>query len=220
MVALIPQTRIAELNIDTVERAVVFGYVALYFATGQGNEDNPLTNRIRLDIVPAVNEGINLSIRARLSIDAQDFLSSGGGLISSIKPFEVEGIDLTNSFDFSIDATNPTISGSPSFPVTLAQNFETYSYYYTAILANSLTENRNRIVTINPRRNTTDGQFIEVNLTLPLDTERWFTGQNLIDSVQQLVTEYRTELTFEPETVILGEIDQDTPLGNDELLGN
>lgn len=221
MVALIPLDRIQQLNIDTVERAIVLGYLGLYFATGSDESaNNELLNRIRLDILSRSDGKTDLKIEARISLNPETFIKSGGRLLDSIQPFAITGIDLTDKFDFTIAATEPAIASFPQYPSELVRNFETYSYYYTLVLANSVTENRNRVVSIRPRRNGSDGQFLDIDITLPLDPSKWLAGKSLIESVERVTDQYQTAITFAPQTVQLSRIDQETALGNQERLGN
>ena len=213
MVNLITKAAKQALNIDTVERAIVFGALALRAAiVGRTEFDKDEDRDVLIDIVTNRDNTTSLSIDVLLPFDSYSFYSQGGSIIENIQTLPNALLSLTDQFNFTTEPSTELLPAIPDYDQVVINTFEKYLFHYSSILWASLENKRNKIVSF---RFNPEGT-IKLDLAIPFDINKWLLGDNYINSVLRVVDSYQV-----PETSnILSQLTNDQILNNDLLLTN
>ncbi len=219
MARLIPKSDIQSLNIDTVERAIIFAGLCLEIAQ-QYNIFSPATE---IEINPIVNRTDSyLSLSFSCPLDSPKYTRRGGGLfLNSLQTTEPTSTNIV--LDFIIFQIKPTANLAlelPDYPESFT-SFEQYLTYYFFIYWASLDSKYSRTVKFNLLSdiNTDTGikeYSIEIDLKLPIDLNTWLLGNNYIESVKHTLTSY----VVPDYPITLSELTNDLLLTNEVLLAN
>ena len=220
MVTLITKSQINSLNIDTIERALVFASLALRLAIAVTGDKSDLISKVRITTTRSGRTNTNLRLDVTLPFDAQTFTKKGGLILPSIVTLPIETINLTNQLNFTVDESDSIEPIIPDYDTATINTFEKYFIYYALILSASLIGNRNDVVEITPRADGFDGAEIRVKITLPLNASKWLSGKNFIDSVERVTDTYQAEFTFEDKNNLISILDNNALLTNSTLLVN
>lgn len=194
MVLLIPKTVIASYNIDTVERAIVFG--ALCLEIGEQNSFNSPTTSIEISpIISRTDSYLAISFSCPLNSDS--YSKSGGGLF--LNNIVAQEIDQDSTIADFIDFKNISTSSSdlifPDYPNSFI-NFEQYIVWYFFIYWASLEVKFSRNISFDLLTEQDENTGIKtynlsLDLQLPIDLDTWLLGGNYIQSVQHTLTIYK-----------------------------
>lgn len=185
MVNIISQADIDSFNIDTVERSIVFGAMALQTAISQVPDNQILRSKVRLRLVAKGKSDLKLQIDVRLPFEPRFANKYGGKFFHGVSFFDVGSVRLSVA-DFNSISVQPT----PNAPTLPRQrgfgHFERYFYYYCETLFLSLTNNRNEYISIVPTNNY-EGPELKIKVLFPVDTSG-VNDFNLIEVVPPIVT--------------------------------
>jgi hypothetical protein len=201
MVFVIPRDKLNELNIDTVERAIVLATLGLKMALRGENEEGFSNDKIKINTEQEGTSKLILKLDVSLPYNSYVFTQRGGKMLSAIRSFiGKENTSITSLIDFTIV---PTIPIPPAIPISLdtINSLEAYLFYYVSVLSASLNTTRNRIVKID----LVDNQSIRVDdvtgtpidskseirmrLKLPMNAKKWLEGRNLVECVERIPVE-------------------------------
>ena len=213
MVNLITKAEIETLNIDSVERAIVFGALALRAALVGNTEFDANEDRdVLIDIATNRDNTTSLAIDALLPFDNYNFYAMGGSIIENIQSLPNALSSLTDQFDFTTEPSTESTPEIPDYDDSIINSFERYLFYYASILWASLENKKNKIVNF---RFNSDGT-IKLDLAIPIDINKWLLGDNYINSTLRVVDTYLI-----PEiSNILNILTNEQLLNNDLLLVN
>jgi hypothetical protein len=220
MAVLVSNEKLAELNIDTIERAIVFATLALQAAIANTESNESLIEKVLTTFRNNGKTELTLAIDVYLPVDTYRFSRLGGNIINSLTTLRTDLVDLESQLDFTVNPSSVIVPEMVTYSSELDNNFETYFYYYVSILYASLTENRNDIIRINPELDNPDNAEVRVRINLPIDAKRWALGNNLVDSVLRVTDSYETTFTVVDDEEISTAIDDSTPLGDESILGD
>ena len=201
MVALLPKTQIESFNIDTVEKAIVFGSLALRAAL-VGNDNANAEDRTVVIGVRATGETTSiLSLDLTLPYDSYEFNISGGLLLDSIQ--ELTSNAATLDSDLELDS-EPSQSGLtiPDYPESIINTWEKYLLYYCQILWASVANKRDSTISFTLLGNQDEPQIF-IRVVLPLDLNSWLLGNNYLNSISTVVDSYQIpeiSPSFVPQT--------------------
>ncbi len=190
MVALILKAEIEALNIDTVERAIVFAALALRAAIVGADNSNNQSRQITLNTKIARDNTVTLSIGATLPFNAYNFHVFGGDLFSNLIEVEAVTNDLSGQFNFEVKPSTPTIPIIPDYPEREIITFEQYLLYYSLTLFASLESKRNNYVKLSFLSGTKGHAQIKLSLEIPINLNKWLLGDNYINSTRRIVDNY------------------------------
>ena len=188
MVALMPKSQIQGFNIDTVEKALVFGALALRAALVGSDNSNAENLAISLN-VSAIDETTgNLNLEIYLPYTAYGLNTNGGQLLDSILEYTSNSPNLEADLNL---ASTPTSSGLiiPDYDDTAITSFEKYLVYYAQILWASVANKRTNAISFNFLGNQ-DNPQVWITVNLPLDLNQWLLGSNYLDAISTVVTDY------------------------------
>lgn len=214
MVSLIPQDDIDRLNIDTVERAITFGALALQTAISLAPDNEALKQKVKLKVVSSGRQDVGLQIDVNLPFESYYFAKYGGEFIRGVASFDLSGVNLfVNDFDFG--AITPT-PNAPRLPKQRGLgHFEKYFYYYCEVLFLSLQQDRNNFISITQVEGL-NGSELKIRVNLPYKTAN-NNSFNVINSLDTIVTNLITSNTTAAITVS-GNLPQSQTLTNSVLL--
>ncbi len=224
MVRLISKANIEAFNIDTVERAIVFGALCLEIGE-QNNLNSPVTS---IEIVPNVSrEDTYFDISGSFSLETNNYYLSGGLIFPNLaqedRPVTVGTIwNLIYPWEYLVDPSETLDPPIPDYPSNF-NYFEQYLLYYLFIYwasSNGGTFSRNINLDFNSEDN--EGiktQSIDFSIRIPMDFEKWLLGKNYINSVKRTLTNYQIP-QITGGNLILGNLTNEILLGNDQLLTN
>ena len=189
MVALLPKTQIESFNIDTVEKAIVFGSLALRAAL-VGNDNANAEDRTVVIGVRATGETTSiLSLDLTLPYDSYEFNISGGLLLNSVQELTSNVATLDSDLDLNSEPSQSELT-IPDYPETTINTWEKYLLYYCQILWASVADKRDSTISFTLLGNQDEPQiFIRVVLTLDLDA--WLLGNNYLNSISTVVDSYK-----------------------------
>ncbi len=188
MVKLIPKSEIQALNIDTVERAIVFSTLALRAAiVGRTEFDKDEDRDVLIDIVTNRDNTTSLSIDVLLPFDSYSFYSQGGSIIRNIQTLPNALFSLDNQLDFITEPSIESLPEIPDYDQAVINTFEKYLFHYSSILWASLENKRNKIVSF---RFNPEGT-IKLDLARAFDINKWLLGDNYINSVLRVTDNYQ-----------------------------
>lgn len=220
MVNLIPQSEIDAMNIDTVERAIVFGTLALQIAISQVPDNLELRQKVKLTIKSKGKSDVYIGVDVTLPLNLYSFGKYGGDLLNSIDFFNVGSVSLTSK-DFGLNSIAPSQSSPPTMPVVRGLgHFERYLYYYASVLWVSLSSNRNEVISIAPKLDGIDNSELRIKADLPIDPQATGQNFNLINSISAVTTNYVYPSTTNSPAVVTTPLNNNVILTNNTLLTN
>ena len=225
MVALIPKTEIEALNIDTVERAIVFAALALRAAIVGADNSNNKSRDVGLNVVINRDNSSDLDIDALLSFDAYKFYTEGGNLIDNVIEFSAITPDLSTQLNYTVNSSIPSLPIIPEYDDSIINTFEKYLLYYSFVLLASIEDKNNKIVTISFLKGSPEQAKLKLNVSIPIDLDKWLLGDNYLNSVIRVVTNYQAPVIIpviepQPTENVLGILTNQDLLTNEILLVN
>lgn len=190
MVALIPKGEIEALNIDTVERAIVFAALALRAAIVGSDNSNNQSRQVTLNTRVARDNTVTLAISATLSFNAYNFHVLGGELISNLIEVEAVTPDLSGQFNFNVAPSVPNMPFIPDYPEAEITTFEQYLVFYFLTLFASLEEAKNDYIKLSFLSGTKGDAQLKLSLNIPIQFSKWLLGDNYINSTLRIVEQY------------------------------
>ena len=188
MVALISKSRIQEFNIDTVEKALVFGALGLRAALIGKNNSNTEDLAVSINVLRKNEVEGNLNLEIYLPYNDFELNTNGGQLLDSILEYSSNTLNLETEMNL---VSSPSLSGLtiPDYDETVIVSFEKYLIYYSQILWASISDKRNNAVSITFLGNQENSQ-VWLSINLPLDLNKWLLGGNYLDSLINVVSSY------------------------------
>lgn len=195
MSSIISNSSLDNLNIDTVERAILFCTLCLQGVVGQAEENLNLRQKVRLAILGEGKSEVVISIDVKLRLQLYLFGSSGGTMLEAVTPFSFKGISAIDSL-FDFDTFTPSVPIEPIRPNHPNLNFiEEVLYYYSALLYGAITEDRNKYITISPNISSFEEAELNLRVKLPLNATKLGSGFPLIECVRRIVATYDGVIT-------------------------
>ena len=188
MVTLLSKTKIQSLNIDTVEKALVFGVLGLRAALIGRNNSNTVDSAVSIKVLRRNELEGNLNLEVYLPYNDYKLNTTGGQLLDSILEYSSNVPSLETEINL---ASIPSTSGLviPDYDENLITSFEKYLIYYSQILWASVPDKRNNAVSLNFLGNQESSQ-VWLSINLPLDLNKWLLGSNYLDALINVVSEY------------------------------
>lgn len=207
---LLPKEQMQSLNIDTVERAIVFGALCLEIME-QSGLNNPETE---IGIEPIVDRrNTSFSISGTFSLDTAKYYKNGGLIFRNlapeerpiITPLDITIAPLTYPFQlitlvskWNIKPSNSLEPAIPDYPNSF-RYFEQYLLYYFFVYWASIGVSYSREISLElVIEETEETELIELkkhkisfSINLPVNFETWFLGGNYINSVERVLDTYR-----------------------------
>lgn len=213
MTQLPSKSYINSLNIDSVKRAIVFAGLGLKLAEDVGLK-SPDTS---IEINPKVDRiNSSISIVAEIPYLSRFYHGSGGQLLGNLRTTTptTTGI-IEDLIYFDVKPSESLIPEIPDFPIII-QTFEGYLIHYSFILWASLSEYFSKIINFRFIE-ATENEYpkVQLNIALPIDFKKWLLGDNYINSVQRVVSEYQV-----PDSNVLSLLTNNQSLTNEILLVN
>ena len=189
MVALLPKAQIESLNIDTVEKAIVFGSLALRAALVGNDNANAEDLTVVIGVRATGEATAILSLDLTLPYDSYGFNTSGGLLLDSVQELTSNSLTLDSDLNLS---SQPSDSGLtiPDYPENLISSFEQYLLYYATILWASVANKRDSAISLTLLGNQEASQIF-IKVALPLDLDAWLLGGNYLNSISPVVDSYQ-----------------------------
>ncbi len=223
MVLLIPKSDIEALNIDSVERAIVFS--ALCLEIGEQNNLNSPTTAI--EISPSISrQDSYLAIAFSCPLNSDSYSKSGGGLfLNNLVTQEVsQGLTIGNLIDFQAITASSTDLIIPDYPdsfVSFEQYLIWYFFIYWASLETKFSRNISFDLLTEQDENTGIKSYsLSLDLQLPIDLDTWLLGGNYIQSVKHTLTSYKVPDMEQYEQSNLSVLTNEQILTNEQLLDN
>ncbi len=188
MVALLSKTTIQSLNVDTVEKALVFGALVLRAALVGSDNSNAADLAVTINVSATSETEGNLNLEIYLPYTAYGFNTNGGQLLDAIEEYTSNASNLEADLNL---ASTPTSSGLiiPDYDESAIITFEQYLVYYSQILWASVANKRSNTISINFLGNQDQPQ-VWLSVNLPLNLDLWLMGSNYLDSISTVVTSY------------------------------
>ncbi len=161
MVALISKPEIQGRNIDTVEKAIVFGALALRAAL-VGTDNAHAENRAVVIGVRATGQTTAiLSLDLTLPYDSYGFNVSGGLLLENLQELTSNSLSLETDLTLSSVQTDSGLT-IPDYPEITINTFEKYLLYYSKILWASVANKRDSTISFTLLGNQNDRGFTKI----------------------------------------------------------
>ena len=222
MVLLIPKTAIEALNIDTVERAIVFGALCLEIGE-QNNLNSPTTS---IEISPFISRTDSyLAIAFSCPLNSDNYSKSGGGLfLNNLVTQEIsEALTIADFIDFKDISSSSSDLVFPDYPNSFT-NFEQYLVWYFFIYWASLEVKYSRNISFDLSTEQDEDTGIKsyslsLDLQLAIDLDTWLLGGNYIQSVKHTLSIYKVP-DIEQYSGNLSILTNEQRLTNEQLLIN
>jgi hypothetical protein len=215
MTSFIAKSILEELNIDTIERKIVFALLLLRNAATQSEKTGKYYNAIRLSVgIRATGDTYqaNLNATAKIPYHSLLALTSGMNLIKNLKTIS----DSTIMPSFSAIAPTmraPQLPEEPSFINTL----EKHLLWSSQILAASILPVIDR-VKISFLEEDPSEPSVLIDYLLPIDWSKYLLTNNIIEATKLLAARYISEPIEEiPLSTLIG---NDSGIDNLFLVGN
>lgn len=214
MTALPSKSYIDSLNIDSVERAIVFAGLCLKLAEDVGLKSPDTSIQINPK-VDRVNSAI--SITAEIPYLSRFYHGSGGKLIDNLKLRLPTAVGVIEDFIyFNVQPSEVLTPPIPPYPFRV-ETFEQYLVHYSFILWASLPEDFSKIINFRFIEATEEeSPKVQLNIALPINFRQWLLGDNYINSVSRVVDSYQTP----EEDKVLSLLTNQQLLTNTQLLVN
>ena len=185
MVSLLSKSDIQALNIDTVERAIVFSSTVLRASlVGTDNKNNKATDiRISQNIS---KDGNFILLESSIPYDSFSFNKFGGNLLRFINELSNATVAI-DSIDYRLSISSPSTPVIPDYDDSYIDSFERYLVYYAFILQATLAS-RNEYVDIKTLDENSDGAILKLKFKFPFDYSKWLLGSNYVGTVERIVT--------------------------------
>ena len=220
MVSLLSKSDIQALNIDTVERAIVFSSTVLRASlVGTDNKNNKATDiRISQNIG---KDGNFILLESSIPYDSFSFNKFGGNLLRFINELSNATVAI-DSIDYRLSISSPSTPVIPDYDDSYIDSFERYLVYYAFILQATLGV-RNEYVDIKTLDENTTGAILKLKFKFPFNYSKWLLGNNYVGTVERIVTDNYNETRN--DLFIIGSSQTDTNnysniLDNSKLLDN
>ena len=186
MVSLLSKSDIQALNIDTVERAIVFASTVLRASlVGTDNKNNKATDiRISQNIS---KDGNFILLESSIPYDSFSFNKFGGNLLRFINELSNATVAI-DSIDYRLSISSPSTPVIPDYDDSYIDSFERYLVYYAFILQATL-GNRNEYVDIKTLDENNNGAILKLKFKFPFDYSKWLLGSNYVGTVERIVTD-------------------------------
>ncbi len=186
MVSLLSKSDIQALNIDTVERAIVFSSTVLRASlVGTDNKNNKATDiRISQNIS---KDGNFILLESSIPYDSFSFNKFGGNLLRFINELSNATVAI-DSIDYRLSISSPSTPVIPDYDDSYIDSFERYLVYYAFILQATL-GNRNEYVDIKTLDENNNGAILKLKFKFPFDYSKWLLGSNYVGTVERIVTD-------------------------------
>ena len=186
MVILLDKSDIQALNIDTVERAIVFSSTVLRASlVGTDNNNNKATDiRISQNIS---KDGNFILLESNIPYDSFSFNKFGGNLLKFINQLSNATVAI-DSIDYRLSISSPSTPVIPDYDDSYIDSFERYLVYYAFILQATLGI-RNEYVDIKTLDENSDGAILKLKFKFPFDYSKWLLGSNYVGTVERIVTD-------------------------------
>ncbi len=222
MVLLIPKTVIEALNIDTVERAIVFGALCLEIGE-QNNLNSPTTS---IEISPFISRTDSyLAIAFSCPLNSDSYSKSGGGLfLNNLVTQEIdEDSTIADFIDFKDISSSSSDLVFPNYPDSFT-SFEQYLVWYFFIYWASLEVKFSRnisfdLLTEQDENTGIKNYSLSLDLQLAIDLDTWLLGGNYIQSVKHSLTSYKVPNVDQYSDKVTT-LTNETLLTNSQLLDN
>ena len=222
MALLLPKAEITPLNIDTVERAIVFG--ALCLEIGEQNSLNSPTTAIEISPIITRTDSY-LAIAFSCPLNSDNYSKSGGGLfLNNLVTQEIsEALTIADFIDFKDISSSSSDLVFPDYPNSFT-NFEQYLVWYFFIYWASLETKftRNISFDLSTEQNEDTGiktYSLSLDLQLAIDLDIWLLGGNYIQSVKHTLSIYKVP-DIEQYSGNLSILTNEQRLTNEQLLIN
>ncbi len=188
MVALLYKTTIQSLNVDTVEKALVFGTLVLRAALVGSDNSNAADLAVTINVSATSETEGNLNLEIYLPYTAYGLNTNGGQLLDAIEEYTSNASNLEADLNL---ASTPTSSGLiiPDYDESAITSFEQYLVYYAQLLWASVPNKRANAISFNFLGNQ-DNPQVWMTVNLPLNLDLWLMGSNYLDSISTVVTSY------------------------------
>ncbi|ELS04804.1 hypothetical protein Xen7305DRAFT_00045400 [Xenococcus sp. PCC 7305] len=188
MVALFSKTEIDSLNIDTVEKALVFGALVLRAALVGPDDGNADNTNVSLNVSTSTDGTGSLDLEIYLPFSSYGVNTSGGVLLDNIQEYSSNAPNL--AIELSL-ASAPSTSGlvMPNYPESEVATFEKYLMFYAQILWASVEDKNSSPISFSIFGGQDQPQ-IWIRVSLPLNLDQWLFGANYLDAISTVVTEY------------------------------
>ncbi|MDJ0574602.1 MAG: hypothetical protein QNJ65_05490 [Xenococcaceae cyanobacterium MO_234.B1] len=186
MVSLLSKSDIQALNIDTVERAIVFSCTVLRASlVGTDNKNNKATDiRISQNIS---KDGNFILLESSIPYDSFSFNKFGGNLLRFINELSTATVAI-DSIDYRLSISSPSTPVIPDYDDSYIDSFERYLVYYAFILQATL-GSKNEYVDIKTLDENNTGAILKLKFKFPFDYSKWLLGSNYVGTVQRIVTD-------------------------------
>ena len=186
MVSLLSKSDIQALNIDTVERAIVFSCTVLRASlVGTDNKNNKATDiRISQNIS---KDGNFILLESSIPYDSFLFNKFGGNLLRFINELNNATVAI-DSIDYRLSISSTSTPVIPDYDDSYIDSFEKYLVYYAFILQATL-GSRNEYVDIKPLDENNDGAILKLKFKFPFNYSKWLLGNNYVGTVERIVTD-------------------------------
>ena len=186
MVSLLSKSDIQALNIDTVERAIVFSSTVLRASlVGTDNKNNKATDiRISQNIS---KDGNFILLESNIPYDSFSFNKFGGNLLRFVNEISTATVAI-DSIDYRLSISSPSTPVIPDYDDSYIDSFERYLVYYAFILQATLGA-RNEYVDIKTLDENTTGAILKLKFKFPFDYSKWLLGNNYVGTVERIVTD-------------------------------
>ncbi len=190
MVSLLSKSDIQALNIDTVERAIVFSCTVLRASlVGTDNKNNKATDiRISQNIS---KDGNFILLESNIPYDSFSFNKFGGNLLRFVNEISTATVAI-DSIDYRLSISSPSTPVIPDYDDSYIDSFERYLVYYAFILQATLGA-RNEYVDIKTLDENTTGAILKLKFKFPFDYSKWLLGSNYVGTVERIVTDNYNE---------------------------
>ncbi len=220
MVSLLSKSDIQALNIDTVERAIVFSSTVLRASlVGTDNKNNKATDiRISQNIG---KDGNFILLESSIPYDSFSFNKFGGNLLRFINELSNATVAI-DSIDYRLSISSPSTPVIPDYDDSYIDSFERYLVYYAFILQATL-GSKNEYVDIKTLDENNTGAILKLKFKFPFNYSKWLLGSNYVETVERIVTDNYNDTRN--DLFIIGSSQTDTNnysniLDNSSLLDN
>jgi len=156
----------------------------LVLDSNQTNVEKSARNikKAKVTTVASGANGLKLRIDVLLPYDPNIYQSLGGSILPSILPFDTQNKQLATIPDYQLPVSSPATPIIPDFDPNRINTFEQYFCFYALLLLGALNEDRNSVITIQPRPNNLDKPEIKIRLTLGLNAVVFSLGGSFVNS--------------------------------------
>lgn len=214
MVTLLSKSGILALNIDSVERAIIFSCTVLRASiVGLDSNQNKLTDvRISQNIS---KEGNFIVIEVSIPYDSFSFNKFGGNVLKFIQPIPTASTAI-DSIDYRLSVSPQAVPTLPDYDDSYINSFEAFLVYYAFILQATL-GGKNDNINIQILDENPTGSIIKIKGKFPFNYSDWLLGSNLVETVARIVLDSYN--ATRKDLFILGD-SQGTESENTNILDN